>query len=308
MPEGPTPPDSRPPDRGVRWRTHVARGLKYLAFAGVAGAAVFYSAHWSLEAWSGFETKDPATQALAPCQPQPGLGPEMVRIPGGRFTMGSPETEPERVGVERQHEVEVETFAIGRCQVTFAEYDAFAEATGGEMPDDGGWGRGRRPVINVSWDDATAYAQWLSEQTGQEYRLPTEAEWEYAARAGSTTAFWWGDTIHTDQANYDGRVAYNDGPTGEYRGQTVPVGQFEANAFGLYDVHGNVWEWTCSFYDRDYAGGETRCAEPGSEGRRVLRGGSWDYEPWWLRSAYRSYFGPANRVDDVGFRLARAVP
>jgi formylglycine-generating enzyme required for sulfatase activity len=237
-----------------------------------------------------------------------GLGPVMVRIPGGCFQMGSPESEPERYDDERQHRVCVDGFMIGRYAVTFAEYDAFAEATGGEKPHDRGWGRGRRPVINVSWDDATAYAQWLSEQTGQEYRLPTEAEWEYAARAGSTTAFWWGDTIHTDQANYNGQFAYNDGPTGEYRGQTVPVGQFEANAFGLYDVHGNVWEWTCSNYDRDYAGGEASCAEPGSEGGRVLRGGSWVNDPWRLRSAGRFIYGPAYRLGNAGFRLARAVP
>ncbi|MCP5093179.1 MAG: formylglycine-generating enzyme family protein, partial [Gammaproteobacteria bacterium] len=175
-----------------------------------------------------------------------GLGPAMVSIPGGCFEMGSPADEPERIDNERQHRVCVEPFMLSRYEVTFAEYDAFPEATKRKKPNDQGWGRGRRPVINVSWEDATAYAAWLSEETGTTYRLPTEAEWEYAARAGTTTPFHFGEQISTEQANFNGNYTYNGSAKGEYRQQTLAVGQFEANGFGLYDVHGNVREWTCS--------------------------------------------------------------
>ena len=207
-----------------------------------------------------------------------GSAGDMVAIPGGCFEMGSPSSEPERAEDEFQHKVCVEAFLLGRYEVTFAEYHRYAEAKGLEKPSDEGWGRGRRPVINVSWDEATAYAQWLSEETGEAYRLPTEAEWEYAARAGTKTAFSFGETIEPTQANYDGTVAYNGGKTGEYRKQSIEVGNFVANPFGLYDVHGNVWEWTCSAYDEKYAGGEQRCAT-GGDGGRVLRGGSWYIQP-----------------------------
>lgn len=122
------------------------------------------------------------------------LNPEMVEIPAGSFNIGSPDGEPGRDGTESPaHKVTIQRFALGLYEVTFAEYDAFALATGRKLPDDQGWGRERRPVINVSWDDAQAYAQWLSERTGKRYRLPTEAEWEYAARAKTTTARFWGD-------------------------------------------------------------------------------------------------------------------
>ena len=131
-------------------------------------------------------------------------GPVMVVIPAGRFQMGSPLDEPERRDDERQHEVEVAPFSLGKYEVTFEEYDRFATATKREKPSDESWGRGRRPVINVTWVDAVAYAEWLSRQTGQTYRLPTEAEWEYAARAGTTTPFCFGVTISTEQANYFG--------------------------------------------------------------------------------------------------------
>ena len=233
--------------------------------------------------------------------------PDLVRIPGGCFQMGSPQTEPERDSDETLHRVCVDDFLIGRYEVTFTEYDAFAEATGREKPNDQGWGRGRRPVINVSWNDAVAYTTWLSEQTGETYRLPTEAEWEYAARAGTETPFWFGATIDPSKANYDGTIAYNNGATGEYRGQTIEVGQFEANPYGLYDVHGNVWEWTCSAYDREYSGAEQHCAEAGSSRTRVLRGGSWNFEPKGLRSAYRVSNVGAGRSLNVGFRVARAI-
>jgi formylglycine-generating enzyme required for sulfatase activity len=214
-----------------------------------------------------------------------GQGPRMVVIPGGRFLMGSPSDELERRNNERQHEVEVTPFAIGKYVVTFEEYDRFTGATGRKRPDDEGWGRGRRPVVNVDWSDAVAYTQWLSEQTGQRYWLPTEAEWEYACRAGTTTPFYFGETINTDQANYNGNHVYGKGRKGVYRQKTVEVGQFPANAWGLHDMHGNVWEWTCSVYDEEYGGGEQCCTEPGTDSPCVLRGGSWPNGPDGVRAS-----------------------
>ena len=231
------------------------------------------------------------------------LLPQMVNIPGGCFQMGSPESEPEKRSDEQQHEVCVEAFQMGQYEVTFAEYDVFAEATGREKPADEGWGRDRQPVVNVSWEDATAYAAWLSDRTGQNYRLPTEAEWEYAARAGRETAYWWGPDIGQGNANCGGCGSQWD------FNQTAPVGSFKPNAFDLYDTAGNVYEWTCSIYDENYEGGEQACAAVDQEGGRVLRGGSWGGNPQWLRSADRSNYGwPANRHGSVGFRLARAIP
>ena len=134
-------------------------------------------------------------------------------------------------------------------------------------------------MINVSWYDAVEYTEWLSAQTGQAYRLPTEAEWEYAARAGTETAFWWGDSITTDQANYDGNDTYGRWTKRDCREKTVPVDQFQPNPWGLYQVHGNVWEWTGSRYDENYDGTEMRCAGKDEGGPRALRGGSGATDP-----------------------------
>jgi formylglycine-generating enzyme required for sulfatase activity len=239
-------------------------------------------------------------------------GPQMVALPGGRFQMGSPPSEPGRVDDERQHEVRVAAFAIGRTEVTFDEYDAFAKATGRGRPGDRGWGRGRRPVINVSWHDATAYAEWLSEQTGKAYRLPTEAQWEYAARAGTQTPFWTGECIHTDQANYNGNYDYNScgAKSGVYRGKTLPVASLEPNPWGLYHMLGNVGEWTCSGYAKDYKGSEG-CIPPERKNNanppRGVRGGSWNYLPRDVRAAIRGWLAPQDRLDYVGLRLARTL-
>nr|VFJ65367.1 MAG: Formylglycine-generating enzyme, required for sulfatase activity, contains SUMF1/FGE domain [Candidatus Kentron sp. FW] len=235
-------------------------------------------------------------------------GPEMVSIRGGCFQMGSPDSEAERGSDERRHRVCVEGFALGKTEVTFAEYDRFARATGRRLPRDRGWGRGKRPVIYVSWRDATAYAEWLSGQTGKEYRLPTEAEWEYAARAGTTTPFSTGSCISTSQANYYGNVDYaNCGAKGVYRGKTVPAGSLPANPWGLHEIHGNVWEWTCSLYKRNYDGSEKRCTSKGDGGKRVIRGGGWKFTPRYLRSANRDRFGSGEAISLTGFRLARAL-
>ena len=226
------------------------------------------------------------------------LTPEMVRIEGGYFRMGSPGSERGRRDDERQHEVYVDAFSIATHEVTFAEYDRFVEAAGQSRPEDEGWGRGQRPVINVSWDDATAYARWLSGETGRRYRLPTEAEWEYAARAGSTTEYPWGNRVGHGRANCEGCGSRWDDR------QTAPVGSFEANMWGVHDTVGNVWEWTCSAYDEGYGGAESGCAS-GSGGRRVIRGGSWYDDPRWVRSALRGWGDTDTRLNYLGFRLAQ---
>jgi formylglycine-generating enzyme required for sulfatase activity len=153
-------------------------------------------------------------------------------------------------------------------------------------------------VIYVSWEDAVAYAEWLSDQTGRNYRLPTEAEWEYAARAGTTTRYWWGDDLGSNRANCFGCSSKWDGT------QTAPVGSFEANKFGLYDTAGNVWEWTCSAYSRSYDDSASQCVSSGGE-ERVLRGGGWIDDGGYLRSARRAADDPGFRLNGVGFRLAR---
>nr|VFJ76843.1 MAG: Formylglycine-generating enzyme, required for sulfatase activity, contains SUMF1/FGE domain [Candidatus Kentron sp. FW] len=243
-------------------------------------------------------------------------GPRMVVLPAGEFMMGSPEDEPGRDSDEGpQHRVRIANpFALGVTQVTFADYDRFAQATGRKLPDDKGWGRDRHPVIRVSWKDARAYAQWLSEETDKEYRLPTEAEWEYAARAGTTTPFSTGDCITTDQANYKGNVDYANcgAKTGVYREKTVPVGSLPANPWGLHEMHGNVWEWTADCWHGDYNDAPEDGSAWGEENGgdcslRALRGGAWNFEPRRLRSAFRGGRNPGGALDNMGFRLARAL-
>ncbi|MCB1918881.1 MAG: SUMF1/EgtB/PvdO family nonheme iron enzyme [Candidatus Competibacteraceae bacterium] len=243
------------------------------------------------------------------------IEPDMVVLSGETFLMGSPTSEVGRWDNEQQHTVTVARFAIGKYEVTFDEYDRFAEATGRTKPDDEGWGRGRRPVINVDWFDATAYARWLSQQTGLAYRLPTEAEWEYAARAGTTTARYWGENpdlacSYANVADWTFQQTYpdwtihecNDGYT-----YTAPVGLFTANRWDLYDMLGNVWEWTCSLWQNPYAGQEQICNVNYATGVQVIRGGSWFYSPAWVRSAYRNWNWPSLRNSFLGFRLARSL-
>lgn len=236
-----------------------------------------------------------------------GEGPLMMVIPAGRFLMGAPLAEPERSDREGpQREVTIaQAFAMGVYAVTFDEYDNFCDNTKREKPRDRGWGRGSRPVINVSWIDAQAYCDWLSQQTVRAYRLPSEAEWEYACRAGTTTPFHFGLRITTDQANFDGNHTYNDSPKGERREQTLPVGSFAPNAFGLYDMHGNVWEWCQdAWHDSVDAAPRDGSAWEGERGvLRVLRGGSWEFSPWYCRAAYRDSFDEMNCYSGVGFRL-----
>jgi formylglycine-generating enzyme required for sulfatase activity len=236
--------------------------------------------------------------------------PEMVVVPAGSFTMGSPKSEAGRFNDEGpQHTVAFgQPFAVGRFAVTFEGWDACVadRGCGGYRPDDQGWGRGQLPVINVSWDDAKAYAAWLSRRTGKSYRLLSEAEREYVTRAGTTTLFWWGSTISTGQANYDGSYSR---PKGEYRQRTVPVDSFQPNAWGLYQVHGNVWEWTGDCYHDSYGGalrnGSARTT--GDCSLRVVRGGSWIDNPGDLRAALRGRITIGVREDYLGFRVGRTL-
>jgi len=244
------------------------------------------------------------------------LGPDMVWIPAGSFRMGDVQGSGES-DEQPVHEVSVARFAMGKYEVTFAEYDKFAKAMGRKKPSDQGWGRGNRPVINVSWDDASAYAQWLSQQTGQQYRLPTEAEWEYAARAGTTTSRFWGN--NPDEAcryaNVGDQTAKEklDWPWLDHNCRdgyvyTAPVGRFKPNDFGLFDMLGNVWEWTCSEYEGKYNGKEKRCLDKNkatNDGLFVLRGGSWSYEAGRARTAYRNHWTRTERGGYDGVRLVR---
>ncbi len=235
--------------------------------------------------------------------------PEMVVIPPGSFTMGSPESEPQRMDEGPQHTVTIsKPFAAGKFELTFDEWDACVREGGcSHKPDDRGWGRGKRPVINVSWQDAKAYTAWLSRKTGRTYRLLTEAEWEYAARSGTTTAFYFGNTITPQQANYDPRSAYAGGPVGTHRGQTSAVGSYAANAFGLYDMHGNAAEWTEDCWYPGYKGatsdGSARVG--GDCTLRAQRGGSWFGDPRHVRSAYRERSLVERRDQWTGFRIAK---
>jgi formylglycine-generating enzyme required for sulfatase activity len=239
------------------------------------------------------------------------LGPEMVLIPAGSFRMGdiqgSGESDEQPV-----HQVSVNKFAMGKYEVSFAEYDKFAEDTGRKKPDDEGWGRGNRPVINVSWHDATAYAKWLSNQTGKLYRLPTEAEWEYAARAGTETKYWWGNdsnqacsyaNVHDNTSKEKNGFLWTHHKCTDDYAQTAPVGSFQPNEFGLSDMLGNVWEWTCSEYEDKYKGKEKECINHNSNKNLVLRGGSWFNSPWYLRTAFRRRYTPDHRHDYNGFRV-----
>ena len=229
-----------------------------------------------------------------------GQGPVMVELPAGSYEMGS-------VGNSLnfdegpRHRVNVPVFSVSKYEVTFEEYDRFARAKGRRLPYDESWGRGNHPAINVSWEDARAYARWLSEQTGQTYRLPSEAEWEYATRAGSVANFWWHDDSDNLHAN-----CFNCGSEWDSL-RTAPVGSFGANDFGLHDVTGNVQEWTSDCYHGSYHNAPL----DGSAWQfpecvmRVVRGGAYTSPLDSLRSAKRSQYDQDTRLDNLGFRVVR---
>jgi formylglycine-generating enzyme required for sulfatase activity len=235
------------------------------------------------------------------------LEPEMVHIPAGKFMMGCIESKKGWLGTKAgrddvaggchddekpAHEVSLSTFSIGKYPITFVQFDCFCEATGFPKPSDNSWGRGNRPVINVSWNDTQTYIRWLNHVTGKNYRLSTEAEWEYAARAGSNTAYPWGMKADPIYANYGWSI-----------GKTTPVGQYPANVFGLHDMHGNVWEW-CGDWFGNYTVSPVSNPMGASSGTlRVLRGGSWSSYALFARSAHRYSLTPDIRIYDFGFRL-----
>ena len=251
-----------------------------------------------------------------------GEGPLMVEVPPGSFTMGTPENEERLSSMEGpQHMVTISRpFAVGVYEVTFAEWDACGAGggCGGYRPDDAGWGRGDRPAINVSWEDAQAYLSWLSTQSGAAYRLLSESEWEYVARAGTMTRFHFGNdpsrlcswanaadlTARQTYSNWNNVADCEDGYV-----HTAPVGSFDVNALGLHDVHGNVWEWVQDCSNDNYQGAPSdgRAWQRGECSRRMLRGGSWFANPPFLRSAERISEPTGTRYISYGFRVARTL-
>jgi len=228
--------------------------------------------------------------------------PELAVIPAGSYLMGAG-------GLYKRekpaHEVTIpRPFAMGRYEVTFDQWKACGDGGGcARKPDDHKWGRGKRPVMNITFGDAKGYLAWISAKTGKTYRLPTEAEWEYAARAGTTTQFWWGDAIGSKKAN-----CRDCAPTISH--ETYPVGTFEANPFGLYDVHGNVWEWVEDCWNPTYYNAPTD-GSAWTESNchfRTTRSGSWYYFNKNLRSASRSKFPAKAFSYGIGFRVVRELP
>ncbi len=230
--------------------------------------------------------------------------PETVNITGGCYTMGSSTNEEGRGPSEISHDVCVGDFQIGKYEVTFEQYDQFATTTNRERPNDANWGRGSLPVTNVNWFDARDYTIWLSEQTNKQYRLPTEAEWEYAARAGTSTPFSTGNQINAEQANYNARISYNGSPAGATSTRSVAVGSYPANPWGIFDMHGNQSEWTCSTFAILYDGGELTCNPTTGVNTYAIRGGAWNNPPANIRSAVRFRDTPDRNYFYVGFRIA----
>jgi formylglycine-generating enzyme required for sulfatase activity len=233
----------------------------------------------------------------------------MMIVPAGDFTMGSPPAEQQ---AEAQHRVTIAApFAVSKFEITFDDWNACVSDGGCDnvRPNDEGWGRGRHPVIHMSFDLANTYVTWLSRKTGKTYRLLTEAEWEYAARAGTTTTFAFGDTLSPGSANYNASTD-GSGPSEENRQKTMPVGSFPPNAFGLHDMHGNVSEWVEDCFHNDYTAKAPVDGSAWVEGNctgRVLRGGSWEDSDAELRSAARVGEYRYNSSYTDGFRIARSL-
>ena len=241
---------------------------------------------------------------------------EMVAIPGCTFLMGSPESEQGWSGSESpQHTVTIQPFFMGKFPVTQAQWQAVASLPKVNIdlkPDPSGFKGANRPVERVSWYDAVEFCTRLSKARGREYRLPSEAEWEYACRAGTTTPFHFGETITTDLANYDGDYTYGSGSKGQFRKQTTDVGSFPANAFGLHDMHGNVLEWCQDTLHENYNGvptdGSAWVDENANQNIRILRGGSWYFNPSYCRCETRNDLNPDSVGDVIGFRVVCEFP
>jgi formylglycine-generating enzyme required for sulfatase activity len=270
------------------------------------------------------------------------LEPEMILIKGGCFQMGSPESEPDRHPDERQHQTCVDDFYLGKYEVTVREFKSFVTATD-YRPDpvagtgcwiwdsvkneavdkkdkswrDPGYQQDdNHPVVCLSWQDIRMYLTWLSRHTGATYQLPTEAQWEYAARAGTMTARYWGNNpdqaclyanVHDRASQRDNGFDWTAHDCDDGMAQTAPVGHYGSNDYGLYDMLGNAWEWTCSEWDESYGGKETRCpdGQPTDASALVLRGGSWFHMAGWVRSAGRFKVWPSFRFSSLGFRVAK---
>jgi formylglycine-generating enzyme required for sulfatase activity len=250
----------------------------------------------------------PPVEALPPTPPvearpavavvENSIGMKFAWIPPGSFLMGSPESEEKHESDEKQHRVTLtKGFFLGVHLVTQAQWQAVMGNNPSHFKGD------NLPVERVTWDDCQVFCKKLTQQTGKPHRLPTEAEWEYACRAGTATPFHFGSTISTEQANYSGNYVYGGGQKGQYRQQTTPVGNFPANAWGLFDMHGNVWEWCQDWYG-DYPSEDVTDPTGSNSGSvRVLRGGSWISNPWRLRAASRYWRAPGDRTHDVGVRV-----
>lgn len=242
------------------------------------------------------------------------LEPEMIAIPHGCFRMGSPISESERRDNERLHQVCVNNFKLARYEVTNREFRQFRPAHDSKSFSGHTLNSDDQPVVDVSWSDAQAYVQWLSNQTGHPYRLPTEAEWEYAARAGTTTSRFWGDdhkntciyaNVHDQASGQLNAFDWDSHDCDDGRAVTVKVGSYKANPWGLHDMLGNAKEWTCSAYTSDYDGNESRCADPTQTKAIVIRGGSWSSGPNDVRAAFRNDWPPSDSADVLGFRLVQ---
>lgn len=248
--------------------------------------------------------------------PRPEGAPEMVVIRPGRFLMGSPQDQKRRDRNEGpQVSVSIDyAFEIGRYEVTFDNWRLCVNDGGcnGYRPEDNGWGRGKRPVTNISYNDIEAYIQWLNKKTGLTYRLPSEAEWEYVARAGKQLPFSTGSgEVITDKfANFNGKFPYGpNAEPGDYLRKTVPVGSYPANSFGVHDIHGNVYEFVSDCYVAGHSGnpGDGSPRRDGNCDARVIRGGSWVTHGYQMRAAKRLRYTKEHRYDDFGFRLARTI-
>ncbi len=250
--------------------------------------------------------------------------PVMVVVSEGKFTMGTPVSEPKSENRERpRHDVTISRrFAMGIFEITFDEWDACVEAKGcnNYLPDDERWGRGKRPVIYVNWHDADAYVEWLSQVTGEDYRLPSEAEWEFSARAGTATAYSFGNDegdlcLFANSADASLNAGKDEGYlpldcNDGFGTETAPVGSFKPNPYGIYDVHGNVWEWVADCWNDTYAGAPSDGSAwtEGSCNQRVLRSASWvDARGGSLRSGHRGRIDVSMRSNNLGFRVARTI-
>ncbi|MFM6859418.1 MAG: formylglycine-generating enzyme family protein [Dolichospermum sp.] len=236
---------------------------------------------------------------------------EMIAIPGGTFVMGSLEGEEESRSEEKpQHQVTIKPFLMGEYPITQAQCQAVAalpQVNQELKPNPSRFKGAKRPVERVSWHDAVEFCARLSNHSQRPYRLPSEAEWEYACRAGTITPFHFGETITTELANYNGNNTYGDGPKGVYREETTEVGSFKiANEFGLYDMHGNVWEWCQDDWHNNYEGAPTDGSawiSNNTKSDKLLRGGSWFHSPGSCRSAFRFYLAAGFGIYDYGFRV-----